>query len=55
MNIKRGRKKKDYIKVFSSVPPSTHRLIEQNADSRGLDMATIIRETLIEKFGKDDK
>jgi hypothetical protein len=53
MNNKRGRKKKDYIKVFSSIPPSTHRFIEQNADSRGLDIAAIIRETLIEKFGKE--
>ncbi len=55
MNNKRGRKKKGYTKIFSSVPPSTHRFIEQNADSRGLDMAAIIREALIEKFGKEDQ
>ena len=55
MNNKRGRKKRDYVKVFSSVPPSTHRFIEQNANRRGLDMAAIIREALIEKFGKEDQ
>lgn len=51
MNNKRGRKKKGYTKIFSSVPPSTYKAIEQQAEGRGLDIAAIIREALIEKFG----
>ena len=51
MNNKRGRKKKGYIRISSSVPPSTYSAIEQRAEGRGLDIAAIIREALIEKFG----
>lgn len=53
--IKRGRKKKDFIKISSSVPPSTYKIIEQNAEKRGLEIAAIIRESLIEKFGNEKK
>jgi len=48
---KRGRKKKGYTKIYSSVPLSTYNTIEQQAEGRGLDIAAIIREALIEKFG----
>lgn len=50
MNNKRGRKKKGYTKIFSSVPPSIYKTIEQQAEGRGLDIAAIIREALMEKF-----
>ncbi len=54
MKNQRGRRKKGYIKIYSSVPSPTHTSIEQEAGRRGLDLASIIREVLIEKFGQED-
>lgn len=55
MKKQRGRRRKGYIKIYSSVPLPTYSSIEQEADRRGLDMADIIREVLIEKFGQEDR
>jgi len=55
MKNQRGRRKKGYTKIYSSVPSQTYTSIEQEANRRGLDMAGIIREVLIEKFGQEDR
>jgi len=55
MKNQRGRRKKGYIPVYSSVPLPVNSSIEEEAGRRGLDKSDIIREVLIEKFGQDDR
>jgi len=50
-----GRRKKGYTKIYSSVPSSTYSSIEQEAERRGLDIADVIREVLIERFGQGEQ
>jgi len=54
MKNKRGPRKKDFSKIYSSVPIPTYNSIEKEADRRGLDISDIVREVLIEKFGQGD-
>ena len=54
MKKQRGRRKKGYIRVYSSVPLATNNSMEEEANRRGLDKSDIIREVLIEKFGQGD-
>jgi len=54
MKNQRGRRKKGYIRVYSSVPLLVNTSIEKEADRRGLDKSDIIREVLIEKFSQGD-
>ena len=52
MNNRRGRKKRGYTKIYSSIPPLTYTSIEKEANRRGLDISDIIREILMERFGQ---
>lgn len=51
----RGRKKKGYAKIYSSVPPEIDDIMRREATRRGLDKADLIREVLMEKFGSEKK
>ena len=48
---RQGRRKKGYVKVYSSIPPETDAKIQAESARRGLDKADVIREILIEKYG----
>jgi len=43
-----------FQKVYSSVPKDIKEAIEEEADSRGLQVSDVIRELLIERFGNRD-
>lgn len=50
---RQGRRKKGYIKVYSSIPPETDAKIRAEAARRGLDKADVIRGVLMEKYGPE--
>ncbi len=47
-----GKSKRPFEKVYSSVPPDVKEAIRAEADRRGLQTSDIIREVLMEKYGK---
>jgi len=50
--MKRGRPKRQFDKVYSSVPPAIKEAIRTEADRRGLQISDVIRELLMETYGK---
>lgn len=50
---RQGRRKKGYVKVYSSIPPETDAKIQAEAARRGLDKADVIRGALIEKYAPE--
>lgn len=50
---RQGRRKKGYVKVYSSIPPETDAKIRAAAARRGLDKADVIRAALMEKYGPE--
>ena len=50
--MRKGKAKRQFEKVYSSVPPDVKAAIKSEADRRGLQTSDIIRELLMEKYGK---
>jgi hypothetical protein len=52
--VRKGKINRKFEKVYSSVPPEIKKAIQEEADRRGLQRSDVIRELLIEKYGKDN-
>ena len=53
--MRKGKTKRRFEKVYSSVPPEVKEAIKAEADRRGLQQSDVVRELLMEKFGKDSQ
>jgi hypothetical protein len=53
--MRKGKIKRQFEKVYSSVPPEVKKAIEAEAERRGLQVSDVVRELLMEKFGKDNQ
>jgi len=53
--MRKGKTKRQFEKVYSSVPPEVKDAIKAEADRRGLQLSDVVRELLMEKFGKDSQ
>lgn len=53
--MRKGKTKRKFEKVYSSVPPEVKDAIKAEADRRGLQQSDVVRELLMEKFGKDSQ
>ena len=53
--MKRGRPKRQFDKVYSGVPPAIKEAIRTEADRRGLQISDVIRELLMETYGKENQ
>ena len=53
--MRKGKTKRRFEKVYSSVPLEVKEAIKAEADRRGLQQSDVVRELLMEKFGKDSQ
>lgn len=53
--MRKGKTRRQFEKVYSSVPPEVKGAIKAEADRRGLQLSDVVRELLMEKFGKDSQ
>ena len=53
--MRKGKAKRRFEKVYSSVPPEVKDAIKAEADRRGLQLSDVVRELLMEKFGKESQ
>jgi hypothetical protein len=53
--MKEEKSKRPFDKVYSSVPSEIKEVIRAEADRRGLQISDIIRELLMEKYGKQSQ
>jgi len=49
--MRKGKTKRQFEKVYSSVPPEVKEAIKTEAERRGLQVSDVIREVLMEKYG----
>ena len=50
-----GKAKRQFEKVYSSVPPDIKEAIMAEAARRGLQISDVVRELLMEKYGKESQ
>ncbi len=53
--MRKGKAKRQFEKVYSSVPPEIKEAIKAEADRRGLQQSDVVRELLMEKFGQEGR
>jgi len=51
--MRKGKAKRQFEKVYSSVPPEVKEAIKAEADRRGLQLSDVVRELLMGKYGKE--
>jgi len=51
--MRKGKSKRQFEKVYSSVPHEIKEAIRAEAARRGLQISDVIRELLMEKYGKE--
>ena len=50
--MRKQQGKRPFLKVYSSVPPDVKDAIRSEAERRGFQISDVIRELLMEKYGK---
>ena len=53
--MRKGKAKRQFEKVYSSVPPEIKEAIKAEADRRGLQLSDVVRELLMEKYGQEGR
>jgi hypothetical protein len=53
--MRKGKAKRRFEKVYTSVPPEIKEAIQAEADRRGLQQSDVVRELLMERFGKNSQ
>ena len=53
--MRKGKTKRQFEKVYSSVPPEVKEAIKAEAERRGLQLSDVVRELLMEKFGENSQ
>ena len=53
--MRKGKTKRQFEKVYSSVPPEVKEAIKAEAERRGLQLSDVVRELLMEKFGDNSQ
>jgi len=53
--MRKGKTKRPFEKVYSSVPPDVKEEIKAEAERRGLQLSDVVRELLMERFGENSQ